>query len=397
MRARSCEDAQCNCKWRVRVIPADENIDRGSTTRELEKLHERAVGEPAALATNRISGPVTSGRVRGVGTTVKASVPTPRVVREKSKSSPVVEEESGEWREVLERVKTAMASSTLISLHPSAIRPMLGQPREFFSEVSLNNLRQSIRKVGQIQAGIVRLVSDGENGVTHELLDGERRWRAVCLEEISVYRAQLVEIDDVAAPYMIAAIANFNRDGHTPIEISDAIERLRNGPIRVPMAAIAEIFGFSEHWTYQMHGLQNLHPDVRQMLDPNQSKDRILPTTAAIHLSKLDAELQPALAQQVLNKEITVGRLRQAVITTGEVHGKPVRTREIEPRKVVSSFERRCGESSRLAGDMVSQVRELRTRRILLGQQRKALLHASIQAAIRDLGMVKSYLDQTDA
>jgi ParB family chromosome partitioning protein len=300
------------------------------------------------------------------------------------------EEVSGEWQGVLERVKTAMANSTLIVVSPSAIRPMKGQPREFFSEISLNNLRQSIRQVGQIQAGIVRKVDDGEDGVIYELLDGERRWRVVLDEEDMLYRAQLVDIDDIAAPYMIAAIANFNREGHTPIEISDAIHKLRTGPIKVPMPAIAEIFGFGAFWVGQMHGLQNLHPDVRAMLDPSLPKEKVLPTTAAIHISKLDKDFQVSLAERVLAKEISISRLRREVVKTGDEQGRPVRTREVKPSKVLDSFVVRCGESARNALDILDRVAEMRNREILpMDSPRIDLALKSLDSAIKDLRLAR--------
>jgi ParB/RepB/Spo0J family partition protein len=306
------------------------------------------------------------------------------------------EQDSGEWRGVLDRVKVAMANSEIVVLDPSCIRPMPGQPREFFSELSLTNLRESIRGVGQIQAGIVRAVEDGESGITHELLDGERRWRVVCSEGITFYRAQLVQIDDIAAPYMIAAIANFNREGHTPIEVSDAIHKLRTGPIKVPMPEIAKIFGFSELWAYQIHGLQKLHPKVREMLDPNQSRKEILPTTAAIHISKLDPELQVGLAEKVLTREVSIGRLRREVVRVGESHGKPVRTREDRPSKVNESFTARCGEASRNAKDMLEKVREMRDRGILPNpaSPRGSLIVESLDSAIADLALVREVISK---
>lgn len=361
VRAVRCEDSSCESPWRVKgVVPAKAEI--GFST--AETMHRLNLTRAAPEKPSVVQTPISS------------------------------EEDSGEWRSVLERVKVAMANSVLVSIDPARIRPMPGQPREFFNEQALGSLRQSIKKVGQIQAGIVRAVSNGVGGVTHELLDGERRWRAVCLENIDFFRAQLVEIDDEAAPYMIAAIANFNREGHTPVEVSDAIHKLRTGPIKVPMKAIAEIFGFSEVWTHQMHGLQNLHDNVRALLDPNQPKEKILPVTAAVQISKLEPELQYDLAKKVLNKEISINRLRNAVVAAGEAHGKPVRTRILEPRKVLSSFERRCSESSRIAGDLFEQIQEMRSRGIAPdgASPRSGALIKALEAAIRDLSMVRDAL-----
>jgi ParB/RepB/Spo0J family partition protein len=362
-RAVRCEETNCTSVWRVQGVAKVKGIEPSTA----EIIHRRNVAEEEARN--------------------KALVPASPVI--------VPEEESNGWQDVLARVKAAMASSVLVSVDPSRIRPMPGQPRDFFSESGLASLRQSIRQVGQIQAGIIREVHDDSGDAEYELLDGERRWRAVCQESIPTYRAQLVVIDDVAAPYMVAAIANFNREGHTPTEISDAIHKLRTGPIKVPLRAVAEIFGFTELWAGQMHGLQNLHPEVRAMLQPNQPKDKILPLTAAIHISKLDADLQLGLAVKVQAREISLARLRAAVVETGLAHGKPVRTREIEPRKALSSFENRCGEAARLAEDMIAQVNSLRARSLMPRKPspHAELLHTSIVAAIRDLSLVRDALE----
>jgi ParB/RepB/Spo0J family partition protein len=305
-----------------------------------------------------------------------------------------VEEENRDWEGVLGRVKTAMANSIQITVEANRIRPMPGQPRIFFNELGMTNLRQSIREVGQIQAGIVRTVKDGVDGVTHELLDGERRWRAVCAEGIQFYRAQLVEIDDEAAPYMIAAIANFNREGHTPMEVSDAINKLRTGPVKVPMKAIAKMFGFTELWTYQMHGLQNLHQEVRDMLDQNLPKDKTLPVTAAIHISKLDPELQVELAEKVLTKEVSLARLRDRVVETGKTYGKPVRMRKVTPSKAMESFLNRSVEAARLASDILAKVIQVRSG---TDEERGSLRlgHSliSLKAAVRDLSLVVEALE----
>lgn len=332
----------CHSRWRKKnVPPTDPDGGVILTSRRIEEIRK-----PTQDRTEDILAIVRSGSSK------------------KADQEPE-EADTGEWRDVLTRVKAAMANSKLVVVDPKTVRPMPGQPREFFSETSLTNLRESIRTVGQIQAGIIREVYDGEGDIVYELLDGERRWRCVVAEEISFYRAQLVEVDDEAAPYMVAAIANFNREGHTPLEVSDAIHKLRSGPIKVPMKEIAKLFGVSEMWTYQMAGLKKLHPSVREMLSPDRSKDDLLPLTAAIQISKLDSELQVGIAERVLRKEVSLARLRQTVIETGERAGAPVRTRQLEPRKLLASFGNRLAEMERHSSDLSAQYDEMAQRHLV--------------------------------
>ena len=393
IKAVACEDSKCTSKWRVdlRSLNSNPQLSRGHTpgAKEFQKM------PPSRRSRVQQKNPVPAPP-----SPMKAT--QQKVGRPKAKSLPNSVKDAGEnsdeWRGVLERVKKAMAGSALITLDPNRIRPMEGQPRSYFNEATLAQLRRSIQQVGQIQAGIVRAVRDNTDGITHELLDGERRWRVACLENIS-FRAQLVQIDDVAAPYMVGAIANFNREGHTAMEISDAIHKLKMGEIKVPMEAIAEIFGFGINWTYHMHGLQNLNPEVRGMLDPNQhagNQKKLLSVVAAIHISKLDKELQTDVAQKVLDKEISLQRLRRTIIEVGEAHNKPVRTREIEPRKIVASLKNKCEVSSRIAEDMLAQINELRTRGILKGLSslQKEEMTDSLEKAIRNLSRIRDALNQ---
>jgi ParB family chromosome partitioning protein len=52
------------------------------------------------------------------------------------------------------------------------------QPRTRMDEGPLNELADSIREQGLLQAILVRPISDGKAGVTHEIIAGERRFRA---------------------------------------------------------------------------------------------------------------------------------------------------------------------------------------------------------------------------
>ncbi|MEI9966992.1 MAG: hypothetical protein WDN67_05235 [Candidatus Moraniibacteriota bacterium] len=82
----------------------------------------------------------------------------------------------------------------------------------------------------------------------------------------STIGATLIELDDDAVPWLIAAVANFNREGHTPTELADSIDHMVK--LKIPMEEIAGLIGISLHWAYQMYGLKKLQPDVWDMLDP---------------------------------------------------------------------------------------------------------------------------------
>ncbi|MBX4189614.1 ParB N-terminal domain-containing protein [Candidatus Parcubacteria bacterium] len=169
------------------------------------------------------------------------------------------------WKLLLTKARKALAQGKEIECSPGCVRPMPGQPRQHFDLDGLKRLAESMLEVGQIYSGIVRRVYDGAPPVMYELLDGERRLRAADMVKI-VYRARLIDCDDETARFIIAAVANFNRASHTPLEVSDSIERMRS--INMPMEEIASLLGISLYWAYEMHGLQKLSPKVRAMMDP---------------------------------------------------------------------------------------------------------------------------------
>lgn len=248
------------------------------------------------------------------------------------------EEKEPFWRSILKRIQVGMAESEYRKIPSRLIRPMAGQPREFFDDAALARLEMSVREVGQIQTGLVRRIVPDENGCEYELLDGERRWRVVSKIGEADYRAMLVQIDDEAAPFVVATIANFNRADHTPLELANAIHRLRTG-LKMPMETIADMHGIKPFWAYQIQGLMNLHADVRDLLDPRIMKDKeCMPVTAAVHISKLDRELQPDLSRRFMAGEITLRGLRAEVLRLGNEHGAPVRQRKQNTTHQFDSF-----------------------------------------------------------
>ncbi|OGI22131.1 MAG: hypothetical protein A2808_03865 [Candidatus Moranbacteria bacterium RIFCSPHIGHO2_01_FULL_55_24] len=263
-----------------------------------------------------------------------------------------VSKEGFEYSALLAKAQTAMASGREIRVAPDTLRPLPDQPRKFFNQEGLLRLGNSMKTIGQLQPGIIRRVPpDGK--VEYELLDGERRWRAAKMAGLA-YRATLVDLDDEAVPFIIAAVANFNREGHTPTEVSDSIAHMAN--LTIPMEEIASLLGISPFWAYQIHGLQKLHPDVRDMLDPTLPKDKMLPVTAAIQISKVDIRLQRDLAEKVLSRTISVRNLRQEAVSASKKAGLYIREREMtrEPRKqwelIKSSMQQLLRTSQDLQG-----------------------------------------------
>nr|WP_240741831.1 ParB/RepB/Spo0J family partition protein [Deinococcus sp. KSM4-11] len=95
-------------------------------------------------------------------------------------------------------------------LHPSAL-----QPRRSFDEASLTRLADSIRAEGVLQPLLVRPVEGG-----HEIVAGERRWRAAQLAGLTEVPVLIRELDDTQAR-AAALIENLQREN---LNVIDEVE-----------------------------------------------------------------------------------------------------------------------------------------------------------------------------
>jgi ParB/RepB/Spo0J family partition protein len=240
------------------------------------------------------------------------------------------------WLQRLQEAQAAFENAKEITIDPMRIDPLPGQPRTHFDDEGIDALAQSIALVGQTDAGTVRRSPTKPR--RYELIDGERRLRAIQRlhenghPEIR-YRATLVEMpgnysDDAA--FMLACVKNFNRVGHTSLEVSDAIRRMHED-MRIPMEQVAQFLGITAVWAYQMHGLQRLVKGVRDMLDPRLPRDEQLPVTAAILISRMHPRLQLETAHKVVARTVPIKTLRNHILTTSHDAGLEVGIRKEKP------------------------------------------------------------------
>jgi ParB family transcriptional regulator, chromosome partitioning protein len=110
-------------------------------------------------------------------------------------------------------------SSQTIALDQISLPP--NQPRRYFDSEALKQLTESIKQHGILQPLLVRPL-DGEK---HELVAGERRYRAalsIGLKEVPVV---IRELDDNAA-FQLALIENLVREDLNPVEETEGILQL---------------------------------------------------------------------------------------------------------------------------------------------------------------------------
>ena len=101
------------------------------------------------------------------------------------------------------------------------VHPNRGQPRTHFNEEALEELAQTIRTLGIVQAILVRKRAQGG----YEIIAGERRWRAAQRARLHEVPAIVRQLDDREVT-ALALIENLQREDLNPIEEARAYQRL---------------------------------------------------------------------------------------------------------------------------------------------------------------------------
>jgi ParB family chromosome partitioning protein len=97
------------------------------------------------------------------------------------------------------------------------------QPRKLFDEEKLNELADSIKEQGVIQAITVRMIKARE----YQIISGERRWRASKLAGMKSIPAFVRQIED-KQNLELALIENIQRENLNAIEISLSYKQLQD-------------------------------------------------------------------------------------------------------------------------------------------------------------------------
>lgn len=99
-----------------------------------------------------------------------------------------------------------------------AIDPSPFQRREHFEEDKLKGLAASIQQDGLIEPIVVR-----PNGERYQLIEGERRWRAIRdYTDMKTIAARIVNVNDLQARRM-SAVENLQREDLSAIEKIETI------------------------------------------------------------------------------------------------------------------------------------------------------------------------------
>jgi hypothetical protein len=306
-----------------------------------------------------------------------------------SSSSRTHEPVSGDaWKAKFDEISVAISKGTVLSLDPFTIRPMYGQPRDFFPEEEQATLRDSLGQLGQVQDIIVRkkdpviqsqdtiLTSRDPNArvwrlseTSLEICDGERRWRAAMRSGLDTIRAKVIEIDDNGA-YLVAAVSNFNRVAHTTLERAKSIHRLLHGNPPLPMHVICTMQGISVATGQKLLQTLTLPDDIQSMMNPEHLPKgaRLLGKVPGYELSRLTKKPELVgharqLASSYVAGERKLPELRDEVdrVLAAFGAGRDVIAERYQPARRLRTAESKVGvalQHIRSARDYIADLRK---------------------------------------
>lgn len=231
-----------------------------------------------------------------------------------------------------------------ISVPIDAVCPDPKQPRKYFRESALKALATSIKKTGQRQPITVRQRSAGSMPC-YEIIDGERRWRACKLAGIPSVRIDIEEreLSQHAAQHLLSLTSNFMREGHTHVEISQAVAYQVETSIEGGMTrgqAVLELvdsIGKSDAWIYQYLQLQHLSGELQDLMHPEVPEEKRLRFAEAVVLSTVPADSQKSIYNALLHYPAGV-RAQKAKALVAEATGVPIQRRSKHIKRSTGRF-----------------------------------------------------------
>ena len=219
-------------------------------------------------------------------------VPTATEVTEAPETAtiPTVTEEASQQA----TFKTPLATATAeTDLDIATVHPSTDNHRKTFNDASLQELAESIREVGILQAIAVRPRTEGG----YEIIYGERRYRASLLAGAKTIKATIYNnvTDDEAEDMSLSE--NLQREQVRPTEEARAFKRLLEKG-RYDIYSLAGRFGRSEKYIYTRLKLNELYAPIGELLDNE---------TITISVAEEISTYEPNIQKDVYEKHLKEG------------------------------------------------------------------------------------------
>ena len=223
----------------------------------------------------------------------------PAKADKKKKNKKATETDKGS----LDKAATGGEKVALIQIKTNRLQSGKYQPRRDMNEEALNELALSIKQHGVMQPIVIRpLLGDeikSSDTVTHEIIAGERRWRAAKLAGLdSIPAIERVLSDEIAIA--LALIENIQREDLNVLEQAAALQRFHT-EFGMSHAMIASVVGKARTTVSNLMRLNHLHDEVKQhMIDGHMDMGH------ARALLSLSLDQQPVIAKKIVDGQMTV-------------------------------------------------------------------------------------------
>lgn len=297
--------------------------------------------------------------------------------------------DSNEPEVIRQQQHTSAANDSVlaIKLPLAAIKPGRFQPRSYFNQEDLAGLAESIRKNGVVQPVIVRAVTARDADyprATHELIAGERRWRAAALASLEEIPAIVMELNDKQA-LEIALIENIQRQNLMPMEIAEGYQRLIE-EFSYTQEQLAEVIGKSRTQITNFLRLLTLPDEIKDLLN----KEKI----SVGHARALLASSDPIeLVNKIILRGLSVRQTEKLIQNTQ----KP-RTGQAKKKAPISfaveAIRREAGEEN---ADRKNKVAEfIKLYHELIETERDPDIIDLEKLLSKNLGMTLHIIDETE-
>lgn len=241
--------------------------------------------------------------------------------------------------------------NTVAEIELSRIVPNPGQPRTLFDEEALEELAQSISRLGVIQPITVKRIENAKDGdPEYMIISGERRFRASQIAGLDTIPAYVREANDQTLLEM-ALVENIQREDLGAIEVALSLQRLID-ECSLTQEILAERVGKKRSTIANYIRLLKLPAQVQSALN----NDMITMGHARALLSLPDERRQLSMLAKVIKGHLSVRQTEQAVQAA---LAAPARRKQAEDAKEYPEYYSRLVERLEpLVGSRISIKRK---------------------------------------
>lgn len=226
--------------------------------------------------------------------------------------------------------------NTVAEIELTRIVPNPGQPRTLFDEEALEELAQSISRLGVIQPITVKRIENAKDGdPEYMIISGERRFRASQIAGLDTIPAYVREANDQTLLEM-ALVENIQREDLGAIEVALSLQRLID-ECSLTQEILAERVGKKRSTIANYIRLLKLPAQVQSAL----GSDMITMGHARALLSLPDERRQLSMLAKVIKGHMSVRQTEQAV---QQVLAAPARRKQAEEAKEYPEYYSRLVE-----------------------------------------------------